>query len=117
MAYEVVGSTTLPNPDNNSSFNSPSTINNAGIVGGSFLTQPPGYPELEVGYNLSPAGDFSSPSHPGWNIAIVGTTNNGVSFGTAEGIDGLGNSTTNAFGFIDNNGTFTALPSGLTGPS
>jgi uncharacterized membrane protein len=114
MTYEVVGSTALPSPDN-SSANLPDSINNAGIVGGEFLTQPPGYPPIEEGYTLSPAGNFSFPSYPGWDITSVGTSNNGISFGNAEGIDGLGNATTPPFGFIDNNGTFTALPSGQYG--
>src|SRR5271166_5193352 len=116
MTYEVVGSTTLPSPDDSSPYDSGWTINNAGTVGGVFYTHPPGYPELAVGYNLSPAGDFSFPSYPGWKITDAEVTNNnGLSFGNAEVTNGLGDPTTPPFGYIENNGIFTALPSGQYG--
>jgi probable HAF family extracellular repeat protein len=116
MTYEVLGSMTLPNPGNSLlNTNTPDSINNAGIVGGEFLTQPPGYPPIEEGYTLSPAGDFSFPSYPGWDIASVGTSNNGISFGDAEAIDGLGNATSPPFGFTDDNGSFIPVPSGQYG--
>jgi uncharacterized membrane protein len=115
MTYEVVGSTTLPSPGVTTS-NDPMTVSNTGTVGGGWFTQPPGYPELEIGYNLSAAG-FSFPSSPGWIImdAEVTPNNNGLGFGNAEGINGLGDATTDPFGFVDNNGTFTAIPAGQYG--
>jgi uncharacterized membrane protein len=112
MTYEVVASTTLPSPGV-TTFNNPMTVNDTGTVGGGWFTQPPGYPETEIGYNLSGAV-FSFPSYPGWIImdAEVTPNNNGLSFGNAEGNNGLGDATGDPFGFVDNNGTFTALPSG-----
>jgi hypothetical protein len=116
MAYEVVGSTTLPSPGD-TTFNNPMTINNTGTVGGQWATQPPGYPVLDIGYNYSPTTPgFSFPSYPGWTINDAGVTNNpGLSFGDAQTINGLGNPTSAEFGFIYNNGTFTALPTGQYG--
>ena len=116
MTYEVVLSTTLPSPGMTASNNS-MTVNDTGTVGGGWLTQPPGYPKIEIGYNWLPGAGFTFPSHPGWTIndAEVTPNNNGFSYGNAVGNNGLGKPTTPMFGFIDNNGTFIALPSGQDG--
>ncbi|HEY4043084.1 MAG TPA: hypothetical protein VGM32_14730 [Rhodopila sp.] len=114
MTYEVENPTTLPSPGPTVD-NSP-TVNNTGTVGSGWFTQPPGYSYQEFGYNWSPGVGFSFPSHPGWTINDARVTNNpGLSFGDAQTTDGLGNATSAEFGFIDNNGTFTALPSGQSG--
>jgi probable HAF family extracellular repeat protein len=105
MAFVAEDYTTVPNPDLvNPDFNDPLGINDAGTVSGYYNVG-----NDQVAYTMSPAGDYTFPSPQayaefGWNIYEVrGTTNNGVSFGNAQAADG-------SVGYIDNNGSFAALP-------
>jgi len=104
MAYVVNNYIPLPSPDNDP-YNFVKGINDSGTISG--YTAAIG---AEVAYTLSPTETFSFPSNLDWTITIVGgITNNGTVVGLATEPD------TVPFGFVDNNGVFTALPSGQYG--
>jgi len=106
MAFVVNSYIPLPSPDNHPNVsNQVWEINDSGTVSGFTLAA-----TGTVAYTLSPGGAFSFPSYPGGSpvgaFAAGGTTDNGVIFGNAKEPD------TVPFGWVDNNGIFTALPSG-----
>lgn len=98
----------LPSPDNDPNVSNYVTrINDSGTISGQTYAK---------AYTLSPPGDFSFPSYPGYSLVgfgdgtpAVAITNNGMIFGNVTERD------TVPFAFVDNNGTFTALPSGQYG--